>query len=111
MLTDVLHYFSSFPGRLARQAKKRSQGPILLYGAGEMGVDVFYRLDPAQVAGWVDRALAKPGAKLLDKPIYALEQVTELEFGCLVVCSQAFRDEIVETCLAAGIPKHKIVAG
>lgn len=102
-------YFYSTPALLAKYARRKGANNIALYGAGEVGIDVFQRIGENNIYCWVDRNFAQWPQGLLQKPVLPVEQLASTPVDYVLVCSEAYNREIYQHCRDAGIPGEKII--
>jgi phosphoglycerate dehydrogenase-like enzyme len=83
---------------------------VVLYGAGQLGVEVAHRLKPVNVsiALWVDQGSHNSMSEF-DTCIGLPIEIPTVEFDFVILCSDIYREEMLDNCISMGIPINKII--
>ncbi len=108
ILKNLLVSLGSFfkaPNKLL-VAKVRNAGctTVAIYGAGDLGLAVYLELRTMgiEVCAWFDGKVSGESCHYVDTQLHNPARLTQLAPQTLVIASEAFADEIKQTCESLG---------
>ncbi|WP_100642138.1 hypothetical protein [Alteromonas facilis] len=105
-------YFFNFSSRAVLYCKSHHYQKIALYGAGDLGIEVYYRFanEGINVELWVDMKANTSTFKLFDKAIQPISDLATLDPDVnVLICSQATVDSMYKECIKQGVHHDRIV--
>lgn len=83
---------------------------VVLYGAGQLGIEVAHRLKPLDVsiALWVDQGSHNSMSEF-DMCIGLPRDIPSVECDFVILCSDLYKEEMLDNCISMGIPINKII--
>jgi hypothetical protein len=99
------------PGINLSTMVKLDKKKVVLYGAGQLGVEVAHRLKKVDVsiALWVDQGSNNTSMSEFDTCICLPRDIPSVEFDFIILCSDIYREEMLDNCISVGIPINKII--
>lgn len=99
-MIDLMEKFLfSFKKYAARKTKQSSSGKIVLFGAGEIGIDIFlhFKRNNIKIDYWIDTRAETMKLRILGMDIQNPAVLkSEKEKLLVIVCSIEFKEEIIE---------------